>query len=48
MTLTDSYHMLVHWTRVVNYIDTPRERKGSKFSSVGIGEFTRVWNVTLR
>ena len=41
MTLTDPDHMLVHWVRVVNNIDMPRNAKGSKFSLVGMGEFSR-------
>jgi len=42
MTLTDPDHMLVHWTRVVNNTDMPKGQKGSKFSSVGMGEFARL------
>lgn len=42
MTLKDPDHMIVHWTRIVNNIDMPSERKGSKFSSVGMGELVRV------
>jgi predicted 3-demethylubiquinone-9 3-methyltransferase (glyoxalase superfamily) len=42
MTLTDQDHMLVHWTRIVNNIDMPLAKKGSKFSSVGMGEFARI------
>jgi hypothetical protein len=41
MTLKDSDHMIVHWTRVVNNIDMPLAKKASKFSSVGMGELTR-------
>jgi hypothetical protein len=42
MTLKDPDHMIVHWTRIVNNIDMPLEKKGSKFSSVGMGEFVRL------
>lgn len=42
MTLEDPEHMLVHWTRVVNNLDIPKGKTGSKFSSVGMGEFSRV------
>jgi hypothetical protein len=42
MTLTDSDHMTVHWTRIVNNIDMPKNQKGSKFSSVGMGELVRM------
>lgn len=42
MTLKDPDHMIVHWTRVVNNVDLPPDRKGSKFSSVGMGELTRA------
>ncbi|MGZ5106019.1 MAG: hypothetical protein ACXWHB_15935 [Usitatibacter sp.] len=45
MSLTDPDHMLVHWTRIVNNLDLPRAKKGSKFSSVGMGEFARVQRV---
>lgn len=41
MTLSDPDHMIVHWTRIVNNIDIPLKKKGSKFSSVGMGELTR-------
>jgi hypothetical protein len=41
MTLKDPNHMIVHWTRVVNNIDLPAEKNGSKFSSVGMGVLTR-------
>jgi hypothetical protein len=41
MTLKDPNHMIVHWTRVVNNVDLPAEKKGSKFSSVGMGVLTR-------
>ena len=41
MTLKDPDHMIVHWTRIVNNIDMPRDKKGSKFSSVGMGELVR-------
>jgi hypothetical protein len=41
MTLKDPDHMIVHWTRVVNNIDMPVTKKGSKFSSVGMGELVR-------
>ncbi len=41
MTLLDANHMIVHWTRVVNNIDMPIREKGSKFSSVGMGELVR-------
>jgi len=41
MTLKDPEHMIVHWTRVVNNIDMPRNMTGSKFSSVGMGELVR-------
>jgi len=41
MTLTDPDHMTVHWTRIVNNIDMPKDQKGSKFSSVGMGELVR-------
>lgn len=41
MTLTDPSHMIVHWTRIVNNIDMPMGKKGSKFSSVGMGELVR-------
>lgn len=37
MTLADPTHMIAHWTRVVNNVDMPIEKKGSKFSSVGMG-----------
>jgi hypothetical protein len=33
--------MIVHWTRVVNNLDMPAEKKGSKFSSVGMGVLVR-------
>lgn len=42
MTLIDPDHMLVHWTRVVNNLDMPKNEKASKFSSVGMGELTRL------
>lgn len=42
MTLEDADHMLVHWTRVVNNTDMPKAQRGSKYSSVGMGEFSRV------
>lgn len=42
MTLTDPDHMTVHWTRIVNNIDMPKNEKGSKFSSVGMGELVRI------
>jgi hypothetical protein len=42
MTLKDPNHMMVHWTRVVNNLDLPAEKKGSKFSSVGMGELVRA------
>ena len=42
MTLKDPDHMVVHWTRLVNNVDMPRDKKGSKFSSVGMGELVRV------
>ena len=41
MTLKDPNHMIVHWTRVVNNLDMPAEKKGSKFSSVGMGVLVR-------
>lgn len=41
MTLKDPNHMIVHWTRVVNNLDMPATKKGSKFSSVGMGELVR-------
>lgn len=41
MTLKDPDHMVVHWTRVVNNVDMPLARKGSKFSIVGMGELVR-------
>jgi hypothetical protein len=41
MTLKDPNHMVVHWTRVVNNLDIPAEKKGSKFSSVGMGVLVR-------
>jgi len=41
MTLKDPDHMIVHWTRVVNNVDMPDDRKGSKFSSVGMGVLVR-------
>lgn len=41
MTLKDPDHMIVHWTRVVNNIDMPKDMHGSKFSSVGMGELVR-------
>jgi hypothetical protein len=41
MTLKDTDHMIVHWTRVVNNVDMPPAKKGSKFSSVGMGELVR-------
>ena len=42
MTLKDPDHMIVHWTRLVNNLDMPKDNKGSKFSSVGMGELVRV------
>jgi hypothetical protein len=42
MTLRDPDHMVIHWTRIVNNLDMPKEKKGSKFSSVGLGELVRV------
>ena len=42
MTLNDQNHMTVHWTRIVNNLDMPLSKKGSKFSSVGMGEFVRI------
>jgi len=42
MTLKDSNHMIVHWTRIVNNVDMPIGKKGSKFSSVGMGELART------
>lgn len=44
MTLLDADHMAVHWTRVVNNIDVPKDKKGSKFSIVGMGELVRGSN----
>jgi hypothetical protein len=44
MTLQDPDHMIVHWTRVVNNVDMPPDRKGSKFSSVGMGVLARRAN----
>jgi hypothetical protein len=41
ITLKDPDHMIVHWTRVVNNLDMPAEKKGSKFSSVGMGVLVR-------
>lgn len=41
MTLKDANHMIVHWTRVVNNLDIPADKKGSKFSSVGMGVLVR-------
>ena len=41
MTMKDPDHMIVHWTRVVNNLDLPLAKKGSKFSSVGMGELVR-------
>lgn len=41
MTFRDPDHLIVHWTRVVNNIDVPIAKKGSKFSSVGMGEMVR-------
>jgi len=41
MTLIDPDRMLVHWTRMVNNTDMANGQKGSKFSSAGMGEFTR-------
>lgn len=41
LTLKDPDHLIVHWTRVVNNIDVPLAKKGSKFSSVGMGEMVR-------
>jgi hypothetical protein len=42
MTLLDADHMRVHWTRVVNNVDMPKNANGSKFSSAGMGDFSRV------
>lgn len=42
MTLTDPDHMTVHWTRIVNNIDLPKNERGSKFSIVGMGELVRM------
>jgi len=42
MTLKDPNHMIVHWTRIVNNVDMPVGTKGSKFSSVGMGELART------
>lgn len=42
MTLKDRDHMLVHWTRIVNNLDMPKEKKVSKFSSAGMGELVRI------
>ena len=42
MTLKDPDHMIVHWTRIVNNVDIPVGKKGSKFSSVGMGELART------
>jgi hypothetical protein len=41
MTLQDANHMVVHWTRVVNNLDIPADKKGSKFSSVAMGILVR-------
>lgn len=41
MTQTDSDHMLVHWIRIVNNLDMHKDKKGSKFSSAGMGVLTR-------
>lgn len=41
MTLADPNHMIVHWTRIVNNVDMPVGKKGSKFSSVGMGDLVR-------
>jgi len=41
LTLKDPDHLILHWTRVVNNIDVPLGKKGSKFSSVGMGEMVR-------
>ena len=41
MTLKDPDHMIVHWTRIVNNLDMPLAKKGSKFSTAGMGELVR-------
>jgi hypothetical protein len=41
MSLKDPKHLIVHATRIVNNIDLPLERLGSKYSVVAIGELTR-------
>jgi hypothetical protein len=41
MTLKDEDHMLVQWTRVVNNLDMPPDKRGSKFFIVGLGELAR-------
>ena len=41
MPFKDPDHLIVHWTRVVNNIDVRAAKKGSKFSSVGMGEMVR-------
>lgn len=41
LTLKDPDHLILHWTRVVNNLDVPLAKRGSKFSSVGMGEMAR-------
>ncbi len=41
MSLKDPTHLVVHATRVVNTIDSPLERRGSKYSVVAMGDLTR-------
>lgn len=41
MTLKDSDHMMIHWTRIMNNISQPLDNPFSKFSVTGMGELTR-------
>lgn len=41
MTLKDSDHMIIHWTRIMNNISQPLDKPFSKFSVTGMGELTR-------
>jgi hypothetical protein len=42
MTLEDRDHMILHWTRIVNNVNLPLDKKISKFSVVEMGKLLRV------
>jgi hypothetical protein len=42
VTLEDPDHLIVHWTRIVNNVDMPLNKKGTKFSVVEMGRLVRT------